>query len=193
MTAASGTPTSPARPLTGPELNQLAAQVRRRLGRGRDAYAGVVPVIGRPPVGGDHVLVAARTTEARRTRGQVVTAAESDLIRLALGDWTARLQAAGYVVARRDRLPALVVRPTVRLTPHELYEAVDALRAERGMSWEDLARDAALTPEQLVRFQARVVRRGARGRLESWLRRHSAPPSTSTPTPQEGAPPGCDP
>lgn len=181
MTAASGTPTSPSRPLTGAELNQLAAQVRHGLRPGRDEYAGVVPAIGRPPAGGDHVLVAARTTESRQARRQVVTAADSDLIRLALDDWTARLQAAGYVIVRRDRPPALIVRPQVRLTPHELYEAIDALRTERGMSWEDLARDAALTPEQLVRFQARVIRRGARGRLESWLRRHSAPPSTSTP------------
>ncbi|MEU8196364.1 hypothetical protein AB0C10_21510 [Microbispora amethystogenes] len=179
--AASGTPA--ARPLTGRELNALTAQVQRALRRARgEEYAGLVPAVGRPQTtAGDHVLVAAREMDTER----IITASGGKLLRLALDHWAAVLTRAGYVVARHEQQPVLVVRPKVRPTVHELYRAVDAVRARRGLSWEDLAREARLSHEHLVRLQARVVRRGVRARLESWLHRHTAPPS---PPPNAHAP-----
>lgn len=157
------------RPLTELELTRIADAVARQLHRTQQEHPGpgVVPAVGHAGTGTDHVIVAARAVRTKSPKG----GAEAAKARIpdALGHWAQILAAAGFTVERRRRPPVLIVRPQARLTPHELYDAVDARRAALGLSWEDVAAQAQLTHEQLLRFRARAIRRGVRGRLEAWL------------------------
>lgn len=178
-----GTPAPPRRPLTGAELARLAEAVDHRL-RATERFfreSGVVPVVGHLGAGADHVVVIARVLGSR-DRAAAPKAAPA-----ALDHWARLLTTAGYVTERWPRPPALIVRPRLRLSPDELYAAVDARRRSLGLTWQQFAAEAGLTHEHLLRFRARALRRGVRNRIEAWLHRHTALPPTSTPTPQEGA------
>ncbi|WP_067171139.1 hypothetical protein [Microtetraspora niveoalba] len=182
MTTTTAQPAPRRRLLTGPELTLLADQVDRHLSTTAPFFRtrGITYTVGRPRAYRDHVVVIAVLHERRPA-----TAADGPIVSDALAHWARQLTGAGYVV---DPRPArLIVRPRPQLTPHELYDAVDARRRALGLSWGQLAAQALLSQEQLIRFQARAIRRGLRGRLEAWLRHTSSPPTSAPTTPLKGA------